>query len=336
MKIDEQIFRVGSFNLYNLVLPEEKYYGKRSYSQEEYDKKIEWIGEKFEQMQAEIIGFQEIFHEEALQAAIDKCTLYREATTVVANPTGKSPVVGLVSCFPVLDTEIIAEFPRPLDIEGVDVPITHFSRPVLKATLDVHGQKMHVFVAHLKSKRPAFAEGVNRRDPAEYARGQARSLIRRAAEAAAFREILMASLEHRKMPVLVLGDLNDNHLSVTTRMISGTPPFRRMPFEEKKRLWDVLLYHAKEIQARRSYQDFYYSHIHNGHYESLDHIMVSEELVAENPDHIGKVGYVYTINDHLVDETFVEGGVKPWQSDHAQVVATIELRNAEGKGTWKD
>jgi endonuclease/exonuclease/phosphatase family metal-dependent hydrolase len=135
----------------------------------------------------------------------------------------------------------------------------------------------------------------------------------------------MDSLEHSDTPVIVLGDLNDTHTSVTTRIISGDAPPRYWPMEHKKKVWDTLLYHAKDIQARQSSQDVYYTHIHNGHYESLDHILVSQELVRENPNRIGRVIYVKTFNDHIVDPTFISNPINPCESDHAQVVATIEL-----------
>ena len=73
--------------------------------------------------------------------------------------------------------------------------------------------------------------------------------------------------------------------------------------------------------------DIYYTHIHNGHFESLDHILVSQEMVRENPNNIGKVVYVRIFNDHIIDETFSDRSVNCWESDHAQVVAVIELNN---------
>jgi len=39
--------------------------------------------------------------------------------------------------------------------------------------------------------------------------------------------------------------------------------------------------------VRASDRDVTYSHIHNGRYEVLDHILVSQEFVRSNPNHIG-------------------------------------------------
>ena len=87
----------------------------------------------------------------------------------------------------------------------------------------------------------------------------------------------------------------------------------------------MLLYHVKDIQARRSYQDFYYTHIHNGMYESLDHIMVSQELVTENPRYTGRVAQVKVFNDHLIDQTFSTEKPDKYKSDHGIVVCSLEL-----------
>ena len=110
-------------------------------------------------------------------------------------------------------------------------------------------------------------------------------------------------------------------------MITGQPPWEKLKFEAKKKIWDVLLYSVKDIQARQSYGDFYYSHIYNGYYDSLDHILVSEEFVRANPNRIGQVTYVSVLNDHLIDETLSDEDRKEWQSDHGQIIASIRLEN---------
>jgi hypothetical protein len=58
--------KVGSFNLYNLVLPDHVYYENRSYSENDYKKKVSWIKSQVQSMGVQIIGFQEIFHKNAL------------------------------------------------------------------------------------------------------------------------------------------------------------------------------------------------------------------------------------------------------------------------------
>jgi endonuclease/exonuclease/phosphatase family metal-dependent hydrolase len=278
-------------------------------------------------MEAGVVGFQEVFHEGALRDAVEKSSYLRGAEILLGEQNGSAPRVALATTYPVVDVKSYMLFPETLHIEGLEVPVSDFSRPVLEVTVKVLNKlEITFFVVHLKSKRPMIEEGADGKDPMERARGQARSLIRRAAESVALRSILMQKLAKRDHPVVVLGDVNDSGGAVTTRIISGEVPHRRFPREVREKLWDILLYHAQDIQARRSYNDYYFSHIHNGHYEGLDHIMVSQELVADNPAHIGRIGLVRTFNDHLVDGTLSEEDVPLWQSDHGQVVASIELK----------
>jgi predicted extracellular nuclease len=326
--MNHKCFKVGTFNLLNLALPDQIFYEREHYSPEEYIRKRDWTAEQLNRMQADIVGFQEVFHEQALQDVLRASTFCREFNLVVATPITQTPAVALATRFPIVDFSVIHEFPKTarLTIEGAEIPLTHFSRPVLAVRLRLFDAiECMVFVIHLKSKRPIFPKEVDRHDPIERVKGQARSLITRATEAIALRILLMEVLQHRDYPVMVLGDMNDTGLSVSSQLVTGEVPQRRYESEVKQKLWDILLYQVQDIQARQSYGDFYYTHIHNGHYESLDHIMVSQEFVAQNPHRLGRVIYVSVLNDHLIDETLSRDAVPKWQTDHGQVVASIEL-----------
>ncbi|MEB3250699.1 MAG: endonuclease/exonuclease/phosphatase family protein [Cyanobacteriota bacterium] len=329
-------FRVGTFNLCNLALPDREYYPRQAYSAQEYEKKLQWVGQQLDRMRVDVVGFQEVFDRPALDQALQRSPYHRHHAIALAPGFGKGPGVALASGFPILQQRMYDEFPAEgcLDLEGLAIPVRNFSHPVLAVDLALTEQiTCTVVVVHLKSKRPMLSEGGDRTDPVELAKGQARSLIRRAAEATALRFLLMDLLQHRRHPVIVMGDVNDNPTAITTQILSGQPPWESWPFRRKAPVWDVLLHQVKDIQARLGYGDHYYTHIHNGYYDSLDQIMVSEEFVAQNLHRLGRVTYVSVYNDHLVDQTLENQTIEPWQSDHGQVVATIELRSpAEGEG----
>ncbi|KAI9343055.1 hypothetical protein DFJ73DRAFT_523748 [Zopfochytrium polystomum] len=105
------------------------------------------------------------------------------------------------------------------------------------------------------------------------------------------------------VPTIVLGDLNDGTHAVTTEIVSGTVPFKRLPFDEKEPQWRSLFYSTHDVQARTADRDINYTYIHNGRYECLDNILVSNDLVRSNPSHIGYVQWVQYFNDHLIDQT---------------------------------
>jgi endonuclease/exonuclease/phosphatase family metal-dependent hydrolase len=325
---ERRLFRVGTFNLSNLALPERDFYPGEAYSRDDYLKKLTWIGRQLDRMKVDIVGFQEVFHQGALKEALHRSEYHRQHTIVMAEGAGRGPGLALATRFPVLDQRVYEDFPpgSSLALDGAELPIRQFSHPVLAVDLALTDTiQCTVFVIHLKSKRPTLADGIDRGDPVEVAKGYARSLIRRAAEATALRCILMEVLQDRRYPVIVMGDVNDNHTAVTTQIVAGQPPWECWPYRKKAPVWDVLLYQVKDIQARLGYGDHYYTHIHNGHYDSLDHIMVSEEFAAQNRDRIGRVTYVSVYNDHLFDQTLLDETIEPWKSDHGQVVATIEL-----------
>jgi len=245
-----------------------------------------------------------------------------------------APRVALVSRYPVRSHEWISEFPPEarLDALGVDLPFTRFHRPVLKARVALpNGHDVVVLVCHLKSKRPMMPDGAHRHDPVEETRGMARSLILRACEAAALRLLVLSEIQGKNQPLVLMGDLNDATHSVTNDILQGRIPQRNFPAEVKKTLWDILLYSCADLQARKSYKDVYYTHLHDSHYESLDHIYVSQEFVNENPAHIGFVEYMRLYNDHLLDPALTDELPPAWLSDHGQPLVSIRLREGKGK-----
>lgn len=63
-------FTIASFNVKNLIGPDQEYYRFQSYTPEEYAWKVDWLAEQIQTMNADIIGFQEIFEESALRDVI--------------------------------------------------------------------------------------------------------------------------------------------------------------------------------------------------------------------------------------------------------------------------
>jgi endonuclease/exonuclease/phosphatase family metal-dependent hydrolase len=65
-------FTIASFNVKNLIGPDKEYYEFQSYTPEEYAWKEDWMADQLLSMNADIVGFQEIFEEDALRAVIDE------------------------------------------------------------------------------------------------------------------------------------------------------------------------------------------------------------------------------------------------------------------------
>ena len=65
-------FNVSSFNVKNLIGPDREYYRFQTYTPEEYAWKEDWLADQLLTMDADIVGFQEIFEEQALRAVISE------------------------------------------------------------------------------------------------------------------------------------------------------------------------------------------------------------------------------------------------------------------------
>ncbi|KIN61921.1 putative endonuclease/exonuclease/phosphatase family protein [Sulfitobacter noctilucicola] len=65
-------FTIASFNVKNLIGPDKEYYKFQSYTPEEYAWKEDWLAEQLVAMNADIVGFQEIFEESALRDTLER------------------------------------------------------------------------------------------------------------------------------------------------------------------------------------------------------------------------------------------------------------------------
>jgi len=322
------LVKVATFNVRNLTAPGHPAYADERLSPADYEKKLDWTAGMLKEMDADFVGFQEVFHREALAEVVRRSGVYDHAVVDVVDETGTLPRVAFVSRLPIRRVEVIRDFPveARIDVGGVPLPFTQFHRPVFQVTVGLPGGRdAVVLVVHLKSKRPMIDEGRPFHDPWEQTRGEVRSLTLRACEAAALRWIILKQIRHTETPLMLVGDLNDATHAVTSDLLQGDHPQRYFPPEVKKKLWDILLYSCGDLQIRKSYKDVYYTHLHDSHYESLDHVLVSQEFVSENPRAIGRVEYLRIYNDHLLDPSLTEERPRPWVSDHVAVVVGLKM-----------
>jgi hypothetical protein len=319
------LFRIANCNADNFNLPGIRYAGRSGpdgdpLPQEIYARKVAWLSGLFDVAKPDLIGFEELFHADAI-AAVVRASAHLQGAAVYApdlanNVVGgeaRGPFCGLVTRFPIVEADAIQAFPAGVrgklrvqrsdaSTDTIPVAIEQFQRPVLRVRVQLRETTVAtVFVAHLKSKREQFLVDEDPDDPVAQALGSARSLILRAAEAAALRALVVEAATANADPLIVLGDLNDDLASVTTQLIAGDDPFVVRGPTRPAAAFDRLLYSVHDLQERASHRQVNYSHIHDGRYELLDHILVSEELVGLDPRHIAHVRNTRMYNDHLFD-----------------------------------
>ena len=326
---------VASCNVLNLAQPGRHFYdGQDPYSQNEFERKVGWLGERFKVLNADVLAVQEVWDELALRAAVARSGLQYSTVSVPGAENGPgqqgaqgTPRVGIVTRLKVEAIESITDFPTAavVQVPGIG-PHTRFERPPLLATLRLkHGQEVAVITAHLKSKRPKYLQDASGHaiedtdDPVVQAIGSLRSLIMRAGEALALRLKVVELLHRTRLPLIVMGDLNDGPHSVTTQLIAATS---QTAYDKGAR--DNALYSAWDVQGDAALRrDVAYSHIHQGYPEVLDQMLVSEEFVATSRASIGDVRRVEVFNDHLFE------GRDRSRSDHGFVRALLRLRLPE-------
>ncbi len=319
----QQELRFATFNVCNLALPGVKYYADQiPYSAEEYEAKIVWIAQQLDRLDADVIGLQEIFSQAALKDVLARTQHYRDAHHVGFDPESSAdhltPSVALISRLPVAaGASISSSLPHNLSIAlpGVDHALTHFTRPVLHAQIDVSpALSVNVFVCHLKSKLPDYRNDASDMHPDQTGIAMLRSLIRRGTDALGLRYLLAGLDSKKRLPVVVMGDFNDVADAISTQMVMGLGKYPVDGVDDR-------LFESYRIQSRRDpLRDVGYTHIHDGNYETIDHILVSEEFNPASRAAIGEVVEVMYLNDHMIFR-------QPHASDHGLVLVRILLHD---------
>lgn len=349
----QQELRFATFNVLNLAPPGVRFYADQEpYSQAQYDAKVAWTAQQLDMLDADVIGFQEIFSQAVLRDVLSKTLKYRTAHHVGFDPDAQAdpeatvlagtltPSVALVSRLPLAGVPTNhRQLPHGLSIvlPGVETPATTFTRPILHAQVVVNTDEpvtsgkpvpgwpaarshvIDVFVCHLKSKRPDYRGGSSssngEHDSYQLGMAMLRSMIRRGAEALGLRYLVSDQLRRQRLPLVVLGDFNDVATAMTTQLVTGAISERRTVREgPTDRLFD-----AYRIQSRiRPVRDVGFTHTHDNMMETIDHVLVSDAFEPGSASAAGEVLEVIYVNDHL-------GLRLPEASDHGIVVVRVLL-----------
>lgn len=316
----QQEIRFATFNVCNLAQPGVQFYENMPpFTSDEYEAKTAWIAQQLDALDADVIGFQEIFSQAALKHVLAKTKKYQQAHHVGIDPDPAlkiTPSVALISRLPLAAAATtITDLPRNLSVAVPDVqePFEKFTRPILHAQIAAADDLIiHVFVTHLKSKRPDFRNGEQEDDPHQLGIASLRSLMRRGAEALGLRYLLLDHMHNQGDPLVVMGDFNDVAASVTTQLVMGIG--RQDQIENNDRLFEAY----NLLSCPRSARDIAYTHMHAGTFDTVDHILVSAEFNPASDIAMGEVLEVIYVNDHVTLP-------RPEASDHGIVMARIAL-----------
>ena len=334
---------ICTFNTLNLNEPGMRIYkDEDGWSQDEYRRKIAWMAQQLQTMQADVFGFQELWHARSLAAAFEAAGMDQDYDLLAPSDADGREIVcaaavkkGLLHEAP----EWIADFPEKFVLESsgedqqtplIKVDIRGFSRPVLHFSVKPrqNEQPIHIYVCHFKSKGPTeiareewYQQDIENYKKHQKGIGAAISTIRRTAEAAALRYMLTERMKDSATPVIVLGDLNDSQHSNTVNILTEQP---RYLVGDSVGGGDVALYTTQTLQEYRDTRDVYYTYVHQDMRESLDHILVSQEFYDNSKERVWLFAGLIVNNDHLNVADKKSSGA----SDHGVVRAKFKYKPA--------
>ena len=330
---------IANFNLLNLNLPGQPIYDSEGWTQAQYDAKIAFSERILDDIDADIVGFQECWDAAALAEIFDRPALRGRYDLVArtTDPPGIQVALAVRKGMLQGPPEWIADLPddaRFIDLqeardaeESVSVTIRRFSRPLLRVLVNKADgtPDITVFVAHLKSKGPTSLRGDDDNPVLRRHRFIAQTVVshvRRMVEAGAFRAILNDTMRRNDKPVVVLGDLNDATTSVSTELLTGNPGYRFFAKSTAGSKSDTGLYTVEKLQQLRSFRHVYYTYIFQNQMESLDHIMVSDSFYDHSSIRQWSFREMRVLNDHL---TATEAQRKRLgYNDHGIIVARFD------------
>jgi endonuclease/exonuclease/phosphatase family metal-dependent hydrolase len=328
--------RIGTFNLYQFVEPPYSWYQKKNtFSTKHWNEKTSWMKVHIQEMNCDIIGFQEVFSSEALEkltkelgfnyfVTVDNAKLDTEDSTVFVSTT-----VALASKYPILELQKVCIDEKSILKHNFEGDF-EYSRTPLKAIIELpNKQEIAVYVNHFKSNRLNRLEyGFNKnhtllekknktKEPLD--KNLSKALKQRLCETSS----LFYDFKKTTLPIISLCDLNDKEFSLTIESLTNEA-YHDNTQKNSYLLYDVYdLYdkknhnpHPEQKEIKRTPTSYF-----QGSGNVLDYIFVSKEFYKKEKDSIGKISSYEIFNKHL--ENNPSGSLL--ESDHAQIVCEIEI-----------
>lgn len=259
---------------------------------------------------------------------------------VSQHPDGRHIRVAFLSKLPLANPQDIIDFPAgPMGtVQDFNTVRTAMGRGALSVEVEpVPGVRVRLVTAHLKSKlltfpRPGGGVGFSTEDEDIRAFAAGIALNRRAAEAITVRVFLSAAMEaDPTVHTIVLGDMNDGPLVPSSQVFLGPPD---ADIKSGDKFDTVRLYNLVDAVPVRGPvwhtfldedQEPYFTRIHDGRGEIIDHIMASKGLIVQDGE--------FAVNVKIFKELIVDQSVGANPNarigeaipDHAPIIARFEL-----------
>lgn len=324
--------KLGTFNLFQFVEPPYAWYTKKErFTQEQWTEKTRWIKKQIIKMDCDIIGFQEVFSRDALEALVKELG-FKYFETVdqakLSKKTFTSTTVAIASKYPIAKLQRvrvhIPSFEKH-EFKG------HYglARVPIKATITLpNEQELVVYVSHLKSNRlNEFEYRFNETHTLEHKKASVTKALKGTSSTSLHQRLCEASSlffnikKVKNKPIVLLCDLNDKEFSLTIDALTNHQ-YHQEESEEGFVLHDASYQYKEEIanphpeqkEPERKSTSYFL-----GKGNVLDYIFISNEFDKENEEKIATVTNYKVLDAHL-HENQNDLIIK---SDHAQVVCEL-------------
>jgi len=329
--------KLGTFNLFQFVEPPYSWYTKKEkFTPTQWEDKTTWIKNQITKMDCDIIGFQEVFSQEALKNLVFDLGFKYFETMQEPKKDSKnekiyiSTTVAIASKYPIKSINTVeanVTAVKKHDFKG----FFKFSRLPVKALISLPNEKeILVYICHLKSNRLNEFEYVfTKKDSLSHKKlsvkkalkeGYSESLKQRLCEASS---LFFDINKSKEIPCILMCDLNDKEFSLTIDALTN----KSYHYESEKNnyilndayyLYDKKIYnpHPEQKEIKRTPTSYF-----AGKGNVLDYIFVSNYFNKNNINHKALISSYEIMDTHLQKN---QNGTL-LESDHAQVVCEIEF-----------
>lgn len=311
--------RIGSLNLQNLQLPHEAMRPRmKPFTSAEYDRKLAWMGDMVQRLDADVLALQEIWAPRALHELFRRAGLLDSYTLVMNGPptakgtdisvalaVRKGCTTGAHAWISAMPPELmLRKRAQPSPEYEMAVDVSRFSRPLLRCEVrPPRGDPILFFAVHLKSRLPMELDPQEWQDAviSRHARalGNVLSTVRRTVEAGALRLLLEQATFAAARPLVVLGDINDSLGSAVHALLTGDPPWLPDTKVMASARPEASLYPVSAFVDPRGPAGLRATYLHAGRYDALDHIFVSAHFHPHARARQWGFQELRVLNDHL-------------------------------------
>lgn len=305
--------RLSSLNLLNFTAPPHASYEfDNIYSVAQWQQKTDWLRRVLIDVAPDMLALQEVFSCDALQQLTQELGFsyfaVAELPTLIDDHVYQKPVVALASRFPILHSHAV-QVPQAA-ATALGIAHFNFSRAPLRALVQLPEIGLcNCYVVHLKSRRPlALPQGQSL--PAAEALSRWAACVQRGNEAGLLLEAITEQWAEDKLPVMLLGDFNDELSSPLLRFLVQSAVQPEQIDDTTLQLQDSWLWQP-EIAADRPA-----THYYGAKGSVLDYILLSAQFAPLVQQH-------WVVDQHLRQPVFAVDG---YSSDHALVTVQLRLR----------